>query len=107
MAKMIASLTDGRVVPWFPKEDPVPQGFVVVPPSLLAKFSAGEIADGVTLAKAALAADAEVGTAPANTWVEAPPAPKRKAKSSVSDGEPVQPGFPSVANFPASGTMRA
>ena len=107
MAKMIASLTDGRVVPWFSEEDPIPQGFVEVSPSLLAKFLAGEIADGVALAKAALAADAEVGTAPANTSVEPPPAPKRRATKSSTAEEPVQPGFPSVANFPSMGTMRA
>ena len=57
MAKVIASIADGRVVPWFSEEDPVPDGFVVVPPDLHVKFTAGEIADGVSLAKAALAGE--------------------------------------------------
>ena len=102
MAKMIASIADGRVVPWFSEEDPVPQGYVVVPTNLHAKFAAGEIADGKALAKAALAADAEVGTAPANAM---PPEPPKKASPKpVEKGEP---SFPSVTNFPSSGTMRA
>ena len=53
MAKFIASIADGREVPWF-SEDPVPQGYVVVPPELHAKFVTGEIADGIALAKDAL-----------------------------------------------------
>ena len=107
MAKFIASIADGREVPWF-SEDPVPQGYVVVPPELHAKFVTGEIADGIALAKAALVADAEVGTAPANASVEPPPAPapKRKAVKAAAS-EKVEPGFPSVANFPPEGTMRA
>ena len=100
MANMIASLTDGRVVPWFPKEDPVPQGYVVVPPSFLAKFAAGEIADGVALAKAALAADAEVGIAPLNAAPIPPPPPPKKGDTEPQKGEP---SFPSVTHFPTQG----
>ena len=77
MAKTIASLTDGRVVPWF-SEDPVPAGFVVVPPELLAKFTDGKIADGIALAKAALAGDTGAG--------EKKSASRSSAKSSTIDG---------------------
>ena len=64
MAKIIANLDDGRVVPWF-SEDPVPASFVVVPDRLLAKYAAGKIADGVALAKAALAGDVGEPSKPA------------------------------------------
>lgn len=105
MARMIASAADGRVVPWFSEEDPVPPGFVVVPPALHAKYAAGEIADGKSLAKAALAAGSELGVPAANTSVEPPPpAPKR---SKAAAGEKVEPGFPSVAKIPDGVTMRA
>lgn len=78
MAKMIASLTDGRVVPWF-SEDPVPAGYVVVPPALLVKFTDGKIADGVALAKAALAGDAGAD--------EGKPASKASAKAAKASDE--------------------
>ena len=80
MAKTIASIADGRVVPWF-SEDPVPAGFVVVPPALLEKFTAGQIADGIALAKAALSGEAGVGKA-ADAAAPAPaPAKANGAKS--------------------------
>ena len=91
MAKTIASISDGRVVPWF-SEDPVPTGFVEVPPELHAKFLAGKIADGVALAKAALAGEVKAGAAP---------------KAAAAPEPPAEPLFPSVANLPEMGKMRA
>lgn len=91
MAKIIASLSDGRVVPWYSKEDPIPNGFVEVPPELHAKFLAGKIADGVSLAKAALAGEVKADT---------------KAKAAAIP-PPAEPSFPSVANLPETGKMRA
>ena len=43
MVKTIASISDGRVVPWY-SDEPVPAGFVEVPAALLSKFAAGKIA---------------------------------------------------------------
>ena len=104
MAKTLASLTDGRVVPWFSEEDPAPAGFVFVPDALLAKYRSGEIADGVTLARLSLADNAEVGTAPANTVPPPPPPPPKKAAKEPEEGEP---SFPSVTHFSKSGNVRA
>lgn len=95
MAKTIASLVDGRVVPWFLESDPIPEKYVVVPDALLAKYISGQIADGKSLARAALAADAEVGTAHQN--VAAPP-PKKAggdADPGAVDPATVEPGAPS------------
>ena len=89
MAKTIASISDGRVVPWY-SDDPVPAGFVEVPDSLLSKFAAGKIADGVALAKLSLAGEAS-----------APEPPKAKAPT------PAEPSMPSVTNIPETGRMRA
>ena len=114
MAKIIASLVDGRVIPWFAEADPVPQQFVVVPDALLAKYESGEITDGRALAKLALAGDgAEVGTARPNVHV-APPRAKAKGgdpdpgavdPAEIPQGEP---GSASVTHFPrAKGAARA
>ena len=103
MAKVLASIADGRVVPWFSEEDPPPAGFVVVPPELHGKFAAGEIADGMALARAALAANAEVGVAKPNTSVEPPP-PKPSSRAKAEKGEP---SFPSVTHLPSGASMRA
>lgn len=89
MAKTIASLSDGRVCPWY-SDDPVPAGWVEVPDPLLAKFANGNIADGVALAKTALAGEAK---APAASKAATPP--------------PAEPAFPSVNTIPATGMMRA
>ena len=82
MAKTIAGIADGRVVPWFMDDEPIPAGFVSVPETLLAKYESGEIADGKALAKAALSANAEIGTARQNV---ATPPPK-KAVGDVDPG---------------------
>ena len=84
MAKTIASISDGRVVPWY-SEEPVPTGFVEVPDALLAKF-----ADGVALAKLSLAGEAKAPAAP-----KAAPPP------------PAEPSMPSVTGIPATGKTRA
>lgn len=89
MAKTIASISDGRVVPWY-SEEPVPTGFVEVPDALLAKFADGKIADGVALAKLSLAGEAK-----------APAAPKAAPPS------PAEPSMPSVTGIPATGKTRA
>lgn len=97
MAKTIASLVDGRVVPWYSDEDPVPEKFVVIPDALYAKYKSGEIADGKALARAAIAENAEVGTAHQNV---ATPPPKKAGgavdpgaadPASVERGEPTSP----------------
>lgn len=103
MAKTLASLTDGRVVPWFSEEGPAPAGFVFVPDALLAKYKSGEITDGMTLARLSLADGSEVGVAPANTATPPPPPPKKAAK----EPEKGEPSFPSVTHFPKSGSTRA
>lgn len=97
MAKHIASIADGRVVTWYLDEDPIPVGFVVVPEALFAKHANGEIPDGKALARAALAANAEVGTAHQNV---ATPPPKKVAgdadpgavdPTAIERGEPTSP----------------
>ena len=114
MAKTIASLVDGRVTVWFCEEEPIPAKYVVIPDALLAKYKSGEITDGKALAKAALAADSELGVAPQNV---ATPPPESKTKvgdddpgsvdpKTIEKGEPSQ---PEVTHFPhtRTGTMRA
>ena len=95
--KTIASLVDGRVVPWFADGDPIPEKFVAVPDALLAKYKAGEITDGRALARASLAANAEVG--PAHQNVATPP-PKKAGgdadpgavdPAAIERGEPTSP----------------
>lgn len=97
MAKTIASLVDGRVVPWFAEGDPLPEKFVMIPDALYAKYCAGEITDGKALARAAIAENAEVGTAYQNV---ATPPPKKAAgdsdpgavdPASIERGEPTSP----------------
>lgn len=102
--KIIVSITDGRVVPWFSSEDPVPAKFVVVPPALLVKFKSGEIADGKALAKECLAADAEVGVVPQNIAVLPPPEKGGDANPGAVDPADIEKGEPSsseVNHFPA------
>lgn len=106
MVKHIASITDGRVVPWFSDEDPVPTGFVVVPDELFAKYQSGKIADGKALARAAIAANAEVGTAKLN--VATPPPPKKTGDADPSAVNPAtigrgEPSSPEVTHFPTQG----
>lgn len=95
--KTIASLVDGRVVPWFADGDPIPEKFVAVPDALYAKYKAGEITDGRALARASLAANAEVGTAHQNV---ATPPPKKAGgdadpgavdPAAIERGEPTSP----------------
>lgn len=59
--RYIVSLTDGRVVPFFPQEDAIPSNYVQVPPALLKKWNNGEYKDGVALAKECLMANSNVG----------------------------------------------
>ncbi len=79
---IIASVEDGRVVPWFLSAGEIPVKFVQIPEELLARYSAGEFQDGKELARAALALNAAVGTAPNNTFVP-PPATAKKDKSAA------------------------
>lgn len=106
MAKTIASLIDGRVVPWFSEEDPVPEKFVVIPDALLAKYKSGEIADGKALAKAALAANAEVGVAHQNVAV--PPPKKARGNESPGDVDPasIEKGEPTSPEVTHATTRR-
>lgn len=60
--RYIVSLTDGRVVPFFPADDAIPSNFVQVPEALLKKWNNGEFASGLDLAKVALMGNASVGT---------------------------------------------
>ena len=110
MAKTIASLVDGRICPWYSDEDPVPEKFVVIPDALFAKYKSGEIADGKALARAALTANAEVGTAHQNVVVPPPPKkigdadPGAVDPATIERGEPTE---PEVTHFPTQGrTMR-
>ena len=73
-ALTIASLVDGRVVPWFLERNAIPAKYVVVPESLLKKWRSGKIADGKELARVALAQDSTVGIAP-NNAATLPPEP--------------------------------
>lgn len=89
MTKMIASLVDGRICPWYSAEDPIPAKFVVIPPDLLEKYKKGEISDGKTLAKMALAEDGSVvGTAAQNV---ATPPPEAVAKATAVNPATVDP----------------
>lgn len=92
--KTIASLVDGRVVPWFSEGDPLPARFVVVPEKLLAKFRSGEIKDGIALAKAALADNGELGTAPQNVAPPPPPPKIADADPGAVDPETIDKGEP-------------
>lgn len=76
MAKTIARLSDGFVTEWYLRDEPVPHGCVEIPDDLLAKFRSGEIADGVSLAKSALAG----ASAPAAKTANAAPAAQRTRK---------------------------
>ena len=51
---IIASMKDGRVVPWFLEGNP-PEGFVEAPNDLFEKYRSGEIKDGFELAQKSLA----------------------------------------------------
>jgi hypothetical protein len=110
MARHIASIADGRVVTWYSDDDPIPAGFVFVPDALYDKHASGEIADGKSLARAALAANAEVGMAHQNVAVPPPP---KKAKEDPANVDPEkiehgEPTSPEVTQFPTQGkTMRA
>lgn len=64
MAKTIARLSDGFVTEWYLADEPVPHGCVEIPAELMAKYRTGEIADGVSLAKAALAGAASPAAKP-------------------------------------------
>lgn len=106
MTKMIASLVDGRICPWYSAEDPIPAKFVVIPPDLLEKYKKGEISDGKTLAKMALAEDGSIlGTAAQNV---ATPPPKAKGKVTAVDPATVdlaalpkgEPASQEVTHFP-------
>lgn len=59
--RYIASLVDGRVVPYFP-DGAIPGNFVQISDALLKKWNNGEFANGIDLAKAALLGNAAVGT---------------------------------------------
>lgn len=105
-AKILASLIDGRVVPWFSEEDPIPAKFVVIPDGLYERFKAGEITDGKELARQALADDAEIGTAKMNVAVPKKVAPAGDADPGGVDVESVPQGEPTsseVIHFPKKG----
>lgn len=68
--RYIVSLTDGRVVPFFPTEDAIPNNFVQISDALLKKWNNGEFSNGLDLAKAALMGNASVGTEAAKKSVE-------------------------------------
>lgn len=76
MAKTIARLSDGFVTEWYLSDEPVPNGCVEIPTDLLDKYRSGEIADGVALAKAALAG----ASAPAVKTANAASAAQRTRK---------------------------
>lgn len=59
--RIIVSLVDGRVVPYF-ADDAIPSNYVLVPESLLKKWEDGKYKDGVSLAKECLMANSSVGT---------------------------------------------
>lgn len=114
MAKLIASLVDGRVCPWYSEEDPIPAKFVVIPDKLREKYIKGEITDGKALAKMALAEDGSVvGTAVQNVATPPPekPLPEGVGEDpSTVDPEKVKEGEPTskeVTHFPNPKTMRA
>lgn len=98
MAKTIASISDGRVVPWY-SDEPVPAGYVEVPDKLLAKFASGKIADGVALAKLSLAGEANAPAAP-----EAAPAP---TPAEPAEPTPAEPTAPFGNSIPTTGRTRA
>lgn len=88
----IASIDDGRVVPWYLTAAEIPIKYVEIPDALLEKYRSGEIADGRELARQALALNAPVGTAPSNTFVPPKAAPKKEksaaAKKDADDERP-------------------
>lgn len=76
--KIIANIMDGRVLPLYSADAPIPDKFVEVPMEMYRKWVSVGAKDGVALAKAALAGEADVKPA-------APKSAKAKAEPAATE----------------------